>query len=247
MRLKDKVALVTGSARGIGMAIAERLAAEGAAVVINYASAAKAAESVADRIRDAGGQAVVVQADVGDWTQAQALVAKAGQAFGRLDILVNNAADIRFQPLEKIGVDEMREQFAVNLEGPIATMQAALALFPDEGGRIINISSLVVPNPIAGQSIYNASKSALEAATQVAAVELGPRGITANVIRPGLTETDSVKATLDEAGKEFLISRTPLRRAGRPSDIADVVAFLASPDARWITGQILSATGGLTP
>ena len=247
MKLKDKVALVTGSARGIGAAIAERLAADGAAVVINYASAAAAAERVAGRIRDAGGAAIVMQADVGDWSQAQALVAKAGEAFGRLDILVNNAADIRFQPLEAIGIAELREQVAVNLEGPIATMQAALALFPEEGGRIINISSLAVANPIAGHSIYNASKSALEAATQVAAVELGPRGITANAVRPGLTETDAVKANLDDEGKAFLVGRTPLRRVGMPSDIADVVAFLASPDARWITGQILPATGGLTP
>ncbi|WP_176594374.1 SDR family NAD(P)-dependent oxidoreductase [Sphingobium sp. EM0848] len=247
MKLKEKVALVTGAARGIGAAIAERLAADGAAVAINYARSANAAESVAKRIRDAGGKAIVVQADVGDWSQAQALVEKAGRAFGRLDILVNNAADIRFEPLATIGVEEMRTQFAVNFEAAVATMQAALAFFPEEGGRIINISSLAVANPIAGHMTYNASKSALEAMTQVAAVELGARGITANVVRPGLTETDAVKASLNDEGKAFLIGRTPLRRVGTPFDIADVVAFLASSDARWITGQTLMATGGLTP
>lgn len=247
MKLKGKVALVTGSARGIGAAIAERLAADGAAVAVNYVKAASEAEGVAERIREAGGKAIVLQADVGDWSQAQALVEKTGQEFGRIDILVNNAADIRFQPLEKISLAESREQFAVNFEGPLATMQAALPFFPQEGGRIVNISSLAVPNPIADHILYTSSKSALEAMTEVAAAELGERGITVNVVRPGMTETDAGKAHLTEDVKAFLSSRTPLRRIGQPSDIADVVAFLASPDARWITGQVLMATGGLRP
>ena len=247
MRLKDKVALVTGSARGIGAAIAERLAADGAVVAVNYVKAAGEAEGVAERIRRAGGKAIILQADVGDWSQAKALVEKAGQALGRLDILVNNAADIRFRPLKNISLTESREQFAVNFEGPLATMQAALPFFPQEGGRIINISSLAVPNPIANHILYTASKSATEAMTQVAAAELGERGITVNVVRPGMTATDAGREHLTEEAEAFLASRTPLGRIGQPSDIADVVAFLASPDARWITGQVLMATGGLRP
>ena len=246
-RLEGKVALVTGSARGIGAAIAERLAADGAAVAVNYSKSAGEAEEVASRIRQAGGEAIVLEADVGDWSQAKSLVERTAREFGRFDILVNNAAAIRFQPFAEIDEAELRLQLAVNLEGPIATTQAAVALFPKEGGRVINISSLAALHPVAGNTVYTASKIALEGMTRVCAVELGPRGVTVNVVAPGLTETDAMRDNLTDDIRKVMIDRTPLRRVGAPSDIADVVAFLASPDARWITGQVLMAAGGFTP
>jgi 3-oxoacyl-[acyl-carrier protein] reductase len=246
-KLKGRVALVTGSARGIGAAIAERLAADGAAVAVNYSKSASEAESVAERIHRTGGRAIVLRADVGEWSQAKALVEGAVNELGRLDILVNNAAAIGFQPVEGVDDVQMRRQLSVNVEGPIATMQAAAPFFPKEGGRVINITSLAQLYPIPGNTVYAATKGAIDAMTRVWAVELGPRGVTVNAVGPGLTETDAVKENVPEEMKRVLIGRTPLGRAGTPSDIADVVAFLASPDARWITGQVLLASGGFTP
>jgi 3-oxoacyl-[acyl-carrier protein] reductase len=238
---------VTGSARGIGAAIAERLAADGAAVAVNYSKSANEAENVAERIRRAGGTAVVLKADVGVWSQAKALVEETANAFGRFDILVNNAAAIGFQPVEQVDVAHLRRQLSVNVEGVIATMQAAAPLFPEEGGRVVNITSLVQLYPMPGNTVYAASKGAIDAMTRVWSAELGPRGVTVNAVGPGLTDTDAVRENLPEETKSALIARTPLGRVGMPSDIADVVAFLASPDARWVTGHVLMASGGFTP
>jgi 3-oxoacyl-[acyl-carrier protein] reductase len=246
-RLEGKVALITGSARGIGAAIAERLAADGAAVAVNYSRSANEAESVAELIRRAGGKAVVLKADVGERSQAKALVEETVKAFRRFDILVNNAAAIGFQPVEQVDDEQLRRQLSVNVEGPIATMQAAAPFFPKEGGRVINITSLAQLYPLPGNTVYAATKGAIDAMTRVWAVEFGPRGVTVNAVGPGLTETDAVKENVPEEMKRALIERTPLGRIGTPSDIADVVAFLASPDARWITGQVLLASGGFTP
>jgi 3-oxoacyl-[acyl-carrier protein] reductase len=246
-KLKGKVALVTGSARGIGAAIAERLAADGAVVAVNYSKSAIEAEGVVERISRAGGKAIVLKADVGDWSQAKGLVEGAAKAFGRLDILVNNAAALGFQPVDQVDTEQLRRQFSVNVEGPIATVQAAAPFFPKEGGRVINISSLVQLYPLPGNTVYAATKGAIDAMTRVWAVEFGPRGVTVNAVGPGLTETDAVKANVPEEVKSALIGRTPLGRAGVPADIADVVAFLASPDARWITGQVVLASGGFMP
>ena len=246
-KLSGRVALVTGSARGIGAAIAERLGRDGAAVAVNYSKSAKEAEDVAERIRRAGGKAIVLKADVGDWSQAKALVEETAKEFGRLDILVNNAAALGFQPIEQVDDVQLRRQLSVNVEGPIATVQAAAPLFPREGGRVINISSLVQLYPLPGNTVYAATKGAIDAMTRVWAAEFGSRGVTVNAVGPGLTETDAVKENVPEEMKRVLIARTPLGRAGAPSDIADVVAFLASPDARWITGQVLLASGGFTP
>ena len=246
-KLEGKVALVTGSARGIGAAIAERLAADGAAVVVNYSKSANEAEGVAGRIRRAGGKAAVLKADLGDRSQAKALVEGAVNGLGRLDILVNNAAAISFAPVEQVDGEQIRKQFSVNVEGPIATLQAASRFLPNEEGRVINITSLVQLYPMPGNTVYAATKGAIDAMTRVWATEFGPRGITVNAVGPGITETDAVKEHLPDEMKKVLVARTPLGRIGMPTDIANAVSFLASPDARWITGQVLFASGGFTP
>ena len=246
-RLEGKVALVTGSARGIGAAIAERLATDGAAVVVNYSKSANEAEGVAGRIRQAGGKAVVLKADVGVQSQAKALVEGTVDELGRLDILVNNAAAISFAPIEQVDGEQIRKQFSVNVEGPIATVQAASRFLPIDEGRVINITSLVQLYPLPGNTVYAATKGAIDAMTRVWAAEFGSRGITVNALGPGLTETDAVRENLPDEMKKVLVARTPLGRIGMPTDIADVVAFLASPEARWITGQVLFASGGFTP
>jgi 3-oxoacyl-[acyl-carrier protein] reductase len=246
-RLEGKVALVTGSARGIGAAIAERFAADGAAVAVNYSKSAPEAEGVAERIRRAGGKATVLKADVGDPSQAKALVEGTVNELGRLDILVNNAAAISFAPVEQVDGAQIRKQFSVNVEGPIATVQAASRFLPREDGRVVNITSLVQLYPLPGNTVYAATKGAIDAMTRVWAAEFGPRGITVNAVGPGLTETDAVRENLPDEMKKVLVARTPLGRIGMPSDIAEVVVFLASPAARWITGQVLQASGGFTP
>jgi 3-oxoacyl-[acyl-carrier protein] reductase len=244
--LEGKTAIVTGSARGIGAATVERLAADGASVIVNYSRSATEAQSVANRIRSVGGRAEVVQADVGEPTQIDRLVARALAVFGRLDIVVNNAVTVGFAPLSAVDRDTTRGQFATNVHGPLALVQAALPHLPS-GGRIINITSIAQLLPIAGATAYAATKGALDAMTRTWALELGPRGITVNAVAPGPTETDAMKANASEEMKKAMIARTPLGRIGAPADIADVVAFLASPDARWVTGHVLMATGGFTP
>jgi 3-oxoacyl-[acyl-carrier protein] reductase len=244
--LEEKAAIVTGSARGIGAAIAERLAADGASVIVNYSKSATEAESVAGRIRSAGGRAEVVQADVGDPKQVERLVERALTTLGRLDIVVNNAAAIGFAPLSAVDRGATRAQFATNVHGPLALVQAALPHLPS-GGRVINVSSIAQLLPIAGATAYAAAKGALDAMTRTWALELGPRGITVNGVAPGPTDTDAMRANVSQEMKDAMIKRTPLGRIGEPADIAAVVAFLASPDARWVTGHVLTATGGFTP
>jgi 3-oxoacyl-[acyl-carrier protein] reductase len=246
-RLEGSVALVTGSARGIGAAIAERLAADGASVVVNYVKAAPEAEAVAERARRAGVRAVVVKADIGDPAQAKRLVDEAVQQLGRLDIVVNNAVTVDKALLGSIDGERTRASLATNVEGVIATVQAALAHLPNDRGRVINISSLAATHALPGMTVYSAAKGALDAMTRVWARELGPKGITVNGVAPGPVQTDLMKVNTDETERAFLRDRTVLGRLGTPADIADVVAFLASSDARWVTGQVLAATGGFTP
>jgi 3-oxoacyl-[acyl-carrier protein] reductase len=242
--LEGKVAVVTGGARGIGAAIAERLAADGAAVVVNYARSAKEAEAVAERVRQAGGKATAVRADLSDPAQARGLVEAAFKEHGRLDILVNNAGRADFMPLEAVDGAHVKAQFDLNVNGPLFATQAAAARFTD-GGRVINVSSVVARSSFAGASVYSATKAALNALTRVWAAELGPKGVTVNAVAPGPVETEMLKAALDETTKRGMIARTPLGRLGAPADIADAVAFLASPDARWITGQVVETAGGI--
>jgi 3-oxoacyl-[acyl-carrier protein] reductase len=246
-RLEGKVALVTGSSRGIGAAIAERLAADGASVVVNYVKAQGAAEAVAERVRRAGVRALVAKADVGDPVQATRLVQDSVAEMGRLDILVNNAVTIDKGPMGTIDPARVRAQLATNVEGVIATVQAAIAHLPREGGRVINVSSLIVSHPLPEMSVYAAAKGALEAMTRVWARELGPKGVTVNAVAPGPVETDAMRDNADDATRAFFVQRTTMGRIGMPDDIADVVAFLASGDARWVTGQVVAATGGFTP
>ena len=246
-KLEGKVALITGSSRGIGAAIAERLAADGASVVVNYVQAKREAEAVAERARGAGVRAMVAQADVGDPMQAKRLVDDAAGHMGRLDILVNNAAMVVLEPIGALDPGRVRAQLATNVDGLIATVQAALAHLPSDGGRVINVSSLVASHPLPGTTVYAAAKGAMDAMTRVWARELGPKGITVNAVAPGPVETDLMRENLDDATKAVFVQRTALGRIGMPDDIADVVAFLASGDARWVTGQVLAATGGFTP
>jgi len=249
--LEGKVALVTGAARGIGAAIAERLAADGASVAINYATSKEEAEALAERIRGKGGKAKAIHADISNPSQAKALVDAAVKEFGRLDILVNNAGKFHIGPIGTVDEADVRSQFAVNVDGPIFATQAAASHFSSEGGRVINVSSIAATHSLPGLSVYSATKAALDALTRVWATELGPRGVTVNAVAPGLVDTAMLKAATPRMGGEEavkgMVARTPLGRLGTPSDIADVVAFLASPDARWVTGQVLDTTGGLAP
>jgi 3-oxoacyl-[acyl-carrier protein] reductase len=246
-KLEGKVALVTGSSRGIGAAIAERLAANGANVVVNYVKAQREAEAVAERVRAAGVRALVVKADIGDPMQATRLVEDTVKQMGRLDIVVNNAVMIALEPMGAIDPARVRAQFATNVDGVIATVQAALAHLPSDGGRVINVSSLIASHALPGATVYAATKGALDAMTRVWARELGPKGVTVNAVAPGPVETDALRTNADDATRAVFVQRTPLGRIGMPDDIADVVAFLASADARWVTGQVLAATGGFTP
>ncbi|MBI3547563.1 MAG: glucose 1-dehydrogenase [Elusimicrobia bacterium] len=245
-RLSGKAAVVTGGARGIGAAIAERLAADGADVVINYSKSAGEAEAVAARIRAAGGKARTIKADVSDPAQAKALVETAFKELGRLDILVNNAGRADTATLEQVDGRHVQAHFDLNVSGPIFATQAAAARFPKDGGRVINVSSVVARSGFAGFGVYSATKGALNALTRVWAAELGPKGVTVNAVAPGPVDTDMARAALSDEYRRQLSARTPLGRIGEPADVADAVAFLASSDARWVTGQVIETAGGIS-
>ncbi|WP_433761539.1 SDR family oxidoreductase [Nocardia sp. CA-135398] len=239
-----QVALVTGSSRGIGRAIAERLGADGAAVVVNYHSDRSAAEQVVAAIETSGGQAVAAQADVADPAQLTGLFDTAEQHFGGLDILVNNVGTATFSPIAEATDDEFDLMFITNTKATFIALRAAANRLR-YGGRIVVVSSGVTATHRPGSGIYAATKAASEALARVLAKELGPRGITVNNVLPGAVRTEALAAARSPALTEQIIDQTPLGRIGEPDDIADIVAFLASPDARWITGQSLHAGGGL--
>ncbi len=246
-RLAGKVAVVTGASKGIGASIAKHLAAEGAAVVVNYASSRDGAERVVAEIVGRGGKAVAVQADVSRRADIERLFAETEIAFGRIDILVNNAGIYEFSPIEGITEEHFRRQFEVNVLGPILSSQEAVKHFGAAGGSIINISSgastLAPPNT----SVYSATKAALDAVTKSLAKELGPRNIRVNAINPGMVETEGVRSAgfIESDFRKELEARTPLGRIGQPQDIAPAAVFLASPDAAWISGETLMIAGGL--
>jgi 3-oxoacyl-[acyl-carrier protein] reductase len=245
-RLSGKVALITGASRGIGAAIAARFAADGAKVVVNYSRSEKEAREVVARITAAGGQAVAAKADVGNPAEIPPLFAGTIEAFGRLDILVNNAAVMRRTFLPEVTAEAIDAHFNVNVRGYLLCAKHAAELLP-AGGCIINIGSAISRMAYPGAVVYTATKGAIDVMTRVLAAELGPKGIRVNVLAPGSTRTDmnSEKSgkTKDEERQE--IAATALRRIGEPEDIADAAAILASDDARWITGAWLDASGGI--
>jgi 3-oxoacyl-[acyl-carrier protein] reductase len=244
-RLKGKVAVVTGASRGIGAAIALHVAAEGAAVVVNYASSKEGAERVVAEITGKGGRAVAVQADVSRQADIGRLFTAAQQAFGHVDVLVNNAGIYEFAPLEEVTPEHFHRQFDLNVLGLLLTTQEAVKhLGP--GGSIINISSVAATAALPGMSVYSATKAAVDAVTRSLAQELGPRQIRVNSINPGMVETEGVHAS-GIAAREFrrqVEAQTPLGRIGQPQDIAPAAVFLASADSAWITGETLYVAGG---
>jgi 3-oxoacyl-[acyl-carrier protein] reductase len=244
-RLQGKVAIVTGASRGIGAAIAARLAGDGATVVVNYAQSEKQAMELVATIRSGGGRASAIQASMADPAGVKALFERAFAEHGRLDILVNNAAIGDPRPLLEIDEAYYTEMWNLNVRGVLLATQEAARRFGDAGGRIINISSTGARMHFAGSSVYCASKAAIEALTRCHSAELGPRGITVNAVAPGPTDTDMLRNFLPDAAREALVQNYALRRLGTPEDIADVVAFVASSDSRWMTGQVIEVSGGM--
>ncbi|ACI52054.1 short-chain dehydrogenase/reductase SDR [Gluconacetobacter diazotrophicus PA1 5] len=245
-KLSGKVAIVTGASKGIGAGIAKALAAEGAAVVVNYASSKSGADTVVAAITDAGGKAVAVQGDVSRKADAQGLVDAAIGQFGRLDILVNNSGVYEFGAIEEITEEHFHRQFNVNVLGTLLTTQAAVGHL-GAGGSIINISSVVSRITPPHSAVYTGTKGAIDAITGSLARELGPRQIRVNAINPGLVQTEGTQ-TANVVGSEMeqaIIAQTPLGRTGQVQDIAPLAVFLASDDARWLTGETLIASGGL--
>jgi 3-oxoacyl-[acyl-carrier protein] reductase len=246
-KLTGKVAVVTGASKGIGAGIAKELAAQGASVVVNYASSKEGAEKVVAEITKAGGKAIAVGGSVAKPAEIDKLFAETKKAYGKVDILVNNAGVYKFEPLEAIGEEEIDRIFDTNVKGLLLATKAGVALFPPEGGSVINIGSVASEQTPATSAVYSGTKGAVDAITRVLAKELGPKKIRVNAVNPGPVATEGFKSGGIE-GSDFeksMIQSTPLGRIGQPDDIATVVAFLASEDARWVTGSLLQAAGGM--
>ncbi|MDH1629561.1 SDR family NAD(P)-dependent oxidoreductase [Pseudomonas mosselii] len=246
-KLENKVALVTGSSKGIGAEIARTLADQGAVVIINYTSSRAEAEALINSIVATGGKAYAIKADVSDAVEVKAMFAAISHLHERLDILVNNAGVYSTGALETISEAQFHRHFNLNVLGVILCSQAAARLFAERGGSIINISSSVTSFTPANSTVYTATKGAVDAITKTLANELGPRKIRVNSVNPGLVETEGVHASgfFAEDFRRGIEAITPLGRIGRPQDIAPAVAFLASDDASWITGETLIVGGGL--
>ena len=248
-KLKNKVALVTGASKGIGAGIAQELAAEGASVVVNYATDQAGAEAVVAAIHAAGGHAFAIQADVTRASDVAGLCSQAAETFGPLDILVNNAGIYREMTVAELTEEQFHREINTNLLGPMLVIRESLKHFCPDGGSIINIGSVASRSHPPGYAIYAASKAGLDAVTGVLSRELAPRRIRVNSINPGATLSEGTKtAGLYGVGSDFekqLVALTPLGRMGTPSDIARVTAFLASEDAGWLTGEVILASGGL--
>jgi len=242
--LKGKIALVTGAARGIGRAIALRLAQDGAAVVVNYAGSIQQAQETVGLIEQSGVRAIAVQADVSKVGDVRRLFDACFEKFARLDILVNNAGVMFTKPFVEVGEEEFDRLFAVNVKGAFFCCQEAAKRMA-EGGRIINLSSSTTALMLPGYAAYVATKGAVEQFSHVLAKELGPKHITVNVVSPGPTDTELFSQGKSEEQKQRFAQMAALGRLGQPQDIADVVALLAGEDARWVTGQNLRANGGL--
>lgn len=243
--LEGKVALVTGASRGIGRAVALRLAADGANVAVNYNSGSDEASALAMEIVSSGRQAVALQADVSDPAQADELIAATVEAFGSLDILVNNAGITRDGLLMRLSEDDWDSVLDTNLKGAFLCTKAGIRpMLRQRSGRIVNMSSVVATTGNVGQANYTAAKAGLIGFTKTVAREVATRGITVNAVAPGFIETQMVEA-ISEDLRQQIVERIPLGYFGTPSDVAALVAFLSSDDARYITGQVLGIDGGL--
>lgn len=246
-KLKDKVAVVTGASKGIGASIAKFFAAEGAKVVVNYASSIEGANKVVQEITAYGGTAISVQGDVSKEADVIRLFEETQQAFGKLDILVNNAGIYQYAPIEQLTVDSIAQQFNINVLGTLLTIREAVKLFGDKGGNIINISSAVSKTPVATGAVYSATKAALDAITVSLSKELGVKNIRINSLLPGVVETEGSQSAgfIGSDAEVKLVANTPLGRTGQPADISKVALFLASDESAWITGEKISVTGGI--
>jgi 3-oxoacyl-[acyl-carrier protein] reductase len=246
-KLAGKVAIVTGASKGIGAGIAKQLAAEGAAVVVNYASSKEGADRVVREIERKGGKALAVHANVAKKSDIERLFAETKKAFGKLDILVNNAGVYEFSPLEGVTEEHFHKMFDLNVLGLILASQEAAKHFDSAGGSIVNISSVASTTAPANTSVYSATKAAVDAVTRSLAKELGSRNIRVNSINPGMVETEGVHAggIMESDFRKDVESRTPLGRIGQTEDIAPAAVFLASQDSQWITGETLFISGGL--
>jgi 3-oxoacyl-[acyl-carrier protein] reductase len=246
MQFENNVVLVTGASRGIGAACALRFAQAGAKVVVHYQHNLAAAESVATSIRAAGSEAAIVCADLAELTQIDRFVDTAAQAFGGLDILVNNAGMGKMGAIDTVEPDQFHHQFAMNVGSVLFATTAAARYFAPAGGAVVNISSINGSRPVAGAAVYSATKAAVESLTKSLAIELAPRRVRVNAVAPGTTDTDLLRSILVSEVEAAIVTHTLYgQRLGQPSDIAEVVAFLASAEAEWITGQIVNASGGL--
>ena len=245
-KLDGKVAVVTGASKGIGTAIAKHLAAEGAAVVVNYASSKAAANKVITEITNSGGKAIAVQGDVSKKADIDRLFLETGKTFNHLDILVNNAGIYEFSPIENVTEEHFHKQFDLNVLGLILASQAAAKLFGPSGGSIINISSVVSVMGVPNAAVYSGTKGAVDAITRSLAKELGPRKIRVNAINPGMVETEGThSAGITESDmRKQVEAQTPIGRIGQPQDIAGLALFLASPESSWITGETFVVSGG---
>lgn len=245
-RLNGKTAVVTGASKGIGAAIARRLAADGAAVVVNYASSKAEADKVVAEIARNGGRAVAIQANIAEKDDVVRLFAETKKQFGQVDVLVNNAGIYEMAPLEEISAEHFHKQFNLNVLGLITATQEALRIFNKNGGSIINISSVVSTFLPPQSAVYSATKAAVDAITGVFSKELGARKIRVNAINPGMIETEGTRSAgiLDSDFRTEIEKSTPLGRIGQPQDIASAASFLASEDSAWVSGETILLSGG---
>ncbi len=246
-KLKNKVAIITGASKGIGASIAIHFAEEGAKVVVNYASSKDDAEKVVQTITDNGGTAIAVKADVSKLEEVNNLFEETKKAFGSLDILVNNAGIYNYFPIEQLTEDAFHQQFNINVLGSLFTIQASLNTFGEKGGNIINISSGASRLPLPTGAVYSATKAALDAITVSLSKEFTGRNIRINSILPGIVNTEGYRnfGMPESDAEKAMIEKTPLGRAGLPSDIAKATVFLASDDSHWINGELIAVSGGL--
>ena len=245
-QFKDKVAVVTGASKGIGASIAKELAAKGASVIVNYSSSKEGADRVVAEIENLGSKAVAVQGSVAKQEEIDRIFAETKRVFGKIDILVNNAGLYSFSPIETLTYDNILSMFNVNVFGVLLATKAALPLFREEGGSIINIGSVVGELAPPQASIYAGTKAALNSITRVFAKELGPKKIRVNAVNPGPIHTEGFESAgfKDSPFEAHMVQNTPLGRLGQPKDVADLVVYLASDEAGWVTGSLIDAAGG---